>query len=123
MLGDTVNLNLGTVEDPNEITLKKINQDGYSAEYRLKDADREHVLLIRHSKEKSKIKGKAVDRHNVTYTQNVFPTELAPLGETIQSYTVFRVNPESPDVDVSPVSTAVMQFATENAIKILGWES
>jgi hypothetical protein len=123
MLGDTVTLNLGTIADPDEITLKKINQDGYSAEYRLKDSEREHVLLIRHSKEKNKLKGKSVDRHNVTYTQNVFPTELAPLGETIQAYTVFRVNPDSADADVSPVATAVTQFASENAEAILGWES
>lgn len=123
MLGDTVTLNLGTIADPDEIILKKINQDGYSAEYRLKASDREHVLLIRHSKEKAKVKGKTVDRHNVTYTQNVFPTELAPLGETIQAYSVFRVNPDSPDTDVAPVATAVMQFATDNALAIIGWES
>lgn len=123
MLGDTITLNLGTIADPDEITLKKINQDGYSAEYRLKQSDREHVLLIRHSKEKAKLKGKTVDRHNVTYTQNLFPTEISPQGETVQAYAVFRVNPDSADTDVSPVATAVMAFASSKALAILGWES
>lgn len=123
MFGDTITLNLGTIADPDEIILKKINQDGYSAEYRLKASDREHVLLIRHSKEKSKLKGKSVDRHNVTYTQNVFPTEISPLGETIQAYAVFRVNPDSADVDLVPVATAVTLFAMENAVEVIGWES
>lgn len=123
MFGDTITLNVGTIADPDEKILKKINQDGYSAEYRLKESDREHVLLIRHAKEKTKLKGKSVDRHNVTYTQNLFPTELAPQGETIQSYAVIRANPESSDVSVAPVTTAVMQFVSENAEAILGWES
>lgn len=123
MLGDTITLNLGTVGDPEEIVLKKINQDGYSAEYRLKGDDREHVVLIRHAKENAKLKGKSVDRHNVQYTQNIFPTELAPLGETRQAYAVIRTNPEIPNDETSPIVTAVMAFAAENVLAILNWES
>lgn len=123
MLGDTITLNLGTIADPENKVLKKINQDGYSAEYRLKESDLEHVVLIRHTKENAKLKGKSVDRHNVTYTQNVFPTELSPLGETRQAYSVIRVNPEVPDDTNSPLVTAVMAFTAENVEAILGWES
>lgn len=123
MLGDTITLDLSLTETPEEIVLKKVNQDGYSAEYRLKEADREHVVLIRHTKENAKLKGKSVDRHNVTYTQNIFPTELAPLGETRQAYAVIRVNPEVPNSDNEPIVAAVMAFTKENADKILDWES
>jgi hypothetical protein len=119
MLGNTVTLDL----DGDSKVLKKINQDGYSSEYRLKESDREHILLIRHTKEKAKLKGKSVDRHNVTYTQNLFPTEVSPLGETIQAYTVIRVNPDMMDADSSPVVTAVTAFTEENVLAILGWES
>lgn len=123
MLGDTITLNLGTIAVPEEITLKKINQDGYSAEYRLKDEDREHVVLIRHTKENAKLKGKTVDRHNVTYTQNLFPTELSPLGETRQAYAVIRTNPDLASSETEPLVNAVMQFTIDNGAAVIEWES
>lgn len=123
MLGDTITLNLGTIAVPDNIELKKVNQDGYSAEYRLKDDDREHIVLIRHTKENAKLKGKTVDRHNVTYTQNVFPTELSPLGETRQAYSVIRTNPELATDDTVPLVNAVMQFTISNGPAIIDWES
>lgn len=123
MLGDTITLNLGTIAVPEEIILKKINQDGYSAEYRLKDEDREHVVLIRHTKENAKLKGKTVDRHNVTYTQNLFPTELSPLGETRQAYAVIRTNPDLASSETKPLVNAVMQFTIDNGAAVIEWES
>lgn len=123
MLGDTITLNLSLDETPEEIILKKINQDGYSAEYRLKESDREHIVLIRHTKENAKLKGKTVDRHNVTYTQNFFPTELSPQGETRQAYAVIRVAPEVPSDSSVPMVSAIMQFTTGNAEAIVNWES
>lgn len=123
MLGDTITLNVGTIAVPVEIDLKKINQDGYSAEYRLKEADREHVLIVRHAKEKNPLKGKSVDRHNVTYTQNIFPTELAPLGETLQAYAVIRNAPERLAEDVAPLTTAISAFVLENSDALINWES
>lgn len=123
MLGNTITLNLGTIADPVEITLTKINQDSYSSEYRLKEADREHVLLVRHSKEKTKLKGATIDRHNVTYTQNIFPTELYPQGQTVQSSSVIRGATEQPSSDVEAVANAVSAFVTDNAPALVNWES
>lgn len=123
MLGDTITLNISLTGTPEEKILNKVNQDGYSAEYRLKDDDREHVVLIRHTKENAKLKGKGVDRHNMTYTQNIFPTEISPLGETIQAYGVIRVNPERPTDDGVAVTNAVTRFVQANAEAIINWES
>lgn len=125
MFGDTITLDVSEFEseDPTPLILKKVNQDGYSAEYRLKETDMEHVLLIRHTKENAKLKGKTVDRHNVTYTRNVFPTELSPLGETLQAYAVIRTNPERPSDDTTPLVNAVSRFAMENGAGIIDWES
>lgn len=123
MLGETLTLNLGTVEDPNEITLFRINQDGYSAEYRLKESDREHVVIIRHSTEKTRVKGKVVERHQVSYQQNLFPTELSPQGETRQAYTILRVAPELDPTNASNMTAAVSRLAMDNALAIVNWRS
>jgi hypothetical protein len=123
MLGETITLNLGTIADPENVVLKRINQDGYSAEYRLKDTDREHVVLIRHTKETAKLKGNSVDRHNVTYTQNIFPSDVLPQGETRQAYTVIRANPAAPNLDTIPLVNAVTQFTIDFADEVLNWES
>lgn len=123
MFGDTITLDISPTGTPEEIILKKVNQDGYSAEYRLKETDKEHVVLIRHTKENSKLKGKTVDRHNMTYTQNIFPTELSPLGETLQVYAVFRTNPERPSSDTVPLINAVSRFIEENGEGLVDWES
>lgn len=125
MLGDTITLDISEAgsEDPTPVILKKVNQDSYSAEYRLKETDREHVVLIRHTKENAKLKGKTVDRHNVTYTQNIFPTEISPLGETLQAYAVIRTNPERPTDDTTPLVNAVSRFTMEKGDEIINWES
>lgn len=123
MLGNTITLNTGTIADPVPLVLSKINQDQYSSEYRLKESDREHVVLIRHAKEKNKLKGKDVERHNVTYTQNIFPTELAPQGETIQSSAVIRNAPDMPNASVEIVGNAVAFFVNDNIGALVNWES
>lgn len=123
MLGNTLTLNIGTDADPVEIILSKVNQDGYSSEYRLKESDREHVVIIRHSTEKTRVKGKVVDRHQVSYQQNLFPTELSPQGETRQVYTILRVAPELDPTDAANMTAAVSRFAMGNAPAIANWES
>lgn len=125
MFGDTITLDFSPLgsSSPREKTLKKINQDGYSSEYRLKESDVEHVLIIRHTTEKARVRGKAVDRHNVVLTTTYFPTELSPQGEVVQAYSVIRVAPERPTADTTPQVNAVMRFTSENGENIVGWES
>lgn len=119
MLGQTATLTVDGVDK----VLKLINQDGYSSEYRLKDSDRGHVLLIRHTKEQQKSRGLSVDRHNVLYRQEIYPTELAPQGEVIEAYTVIRVSPQQPAPASVNISEALNAFVDTNATAIVGWES
>lgn len=123
MLGDTITINLGTYDAPKEITLRKINQDNYSAEYYLKEADRGHTILVRHSTEKTRVKGALVNRHNVTYTQDIFPTADYPQGQQYQSYTVIRMPTHTLDLDSRPVADAVFRFTMDRIVQILGRES
>lgn len=123
MLGQsTITLNLGTVADPQEITLFRVNNDGYSTEYRLKGTDRDHVLFIRHTKEKAKVRGLQVERHNVLYRQEIYPTEFAPQGEIIEAYTVLRVSPQQPLTASEPMLNAISALISEEAAGIIGWQ-
>lgn len=125
MLGEsTITLDIGTESTPNEIILHNVNNgEPYTSEYRLKDTDREHVLLIRHTKEKARLKGSVVERHNVVYTQNIFPTVLYPQGQTIQAYSVIRNAPETPPAEFEAVTRAVMLLTADSASELSIWKS
>lgn len=123
MRESTIELNIGTVADPELVTLNRVNQDDYSTEYRLKVADLVHILLIRHSKEKTKQRGREVERHNVTYTQRWNPTDIYPLGREVQAYTVIRAAGDDPTTDVSPMVNAVCNLTAANCAGLLNWES
>lgn len=123
MLGQvSITLNLGTTAAPEEITLFRVNNDGYSTEYRLKGTDRDHVLFIRHTKEKAKVRGLQVERHNVLYRQEIYPTEFAPQGEIIEAYTVLRVSPQQPLTASTPMFNALTALVSEEAAGIIGWQ-
>lgn len=123
MLGDTIELNFGTSEDPDVRTLNRVNNDNFSTEYRLRETDREYSVLVRHSKEKNKLRGRVMDRHNVTLSVKHFPTEVYPQGREIQAYSVFRNASDDMDEDIIPLVTAVSVFTQENADKLIGWRS
>lgn len=126
MLGEaTLVLDLSVAGDSsNTITLHNVNSgEPYSSEYRAKGADREHVLIVRHTKEKNRVKGALVDRHNVTYTQNLFPTALYPQGQTIQVYSVIRNAPELPIAELQVAVAAVMHFTNDNSDELAIWKN
>lgn len=123
MRESTITLNLAAPGQPaEEITLNRVNQDNYSTEYRLKESDVTHTLLIRHSKEKAKQLGRAVERHNVTYTQQFVPSDIYPQGRQVQAYTVIRAGQEDATVETSAVVNAVCNLTSEEAAGILNWE-
>lgn len=125
MFGNSITLNIGTIADPVEIELPRINQDGYSSEYQLKESDRTHQLIIRHSTEKTKVNGQLIDRHNVTYRQRMNPTELAPQGSLREAYLIFRMPQTAVLDDVAPVLAGLNLLTALPATQesLVNWES
>jgi hypothetical protein len=125
MFGNSITLNVGTIADPVEVILPRINQDGYSSEYQLKESDRTHRVLIRHTTEKSKVNGQTMDRHNVTVQQYVLPTELAPLGSLREAYLVLRMPNSATLDDVSAPLSGLLNFCSveANQTSVINWES
>lgn len=125
MFGNSITVNVGTIAAPVEVILPRINQDGYSSEYQLKESDRTHRVLIRHSKEKNKVNGQTLDRHNVTYQQYVLPTELAPQGSLREAYVVMRMPSSAILGDVAPLFNGLLNLVGETSTQssVINWES
>jgi hypothetical protein len=117
--------------DPTVITINavaknviRINQDGYSSEYLLKETLGEYRLRIRHSTYTDKVRSKKVDRHNVELVHTVYPVAPATVSTVRKTYVVL-------ENDVGDDATATQQFATgllafltgANVTKLLNWES
>jgi hypothetical protein len=125
MLGDTLTITLdgsgGTAK-----VLPKINQDGYSAEYFLDEATVQWRARVRHSRDNVKVGTQAFDRHTVTFSRYLKPTETAPLGRTTEVIFTIRNDPNEASTDIIDVAEA-MSFYTVKAggisAKLLGWES
>ena len=76
MLGDTFVL----PQAGGDITLKKINQDGYSSEYFVRAADglSEYSVKVRHTKTTATAVRPVYDRHNVEVVQTVYAAGDVP---------------------------------------------
>lgn len=125
MFGNSITINVGTIADPIEVVLPRINQDGYSSEYQLKDTDRTHQVVIRHATEKNKVYGALMDRHNVTYRQYVLPTELTPQGELFESYLVVRLPKTANWEAIQPALDGLIHLVGVEATQksVINWES
>lgn len=123
MFGNTITINLGTIADPDEKTLKLVREGDFQAEYRLTESDKLHKVLIRHTTEKTRVKGALMDRHNVTYSQEIFPTELYPQGQLFEAYTVSRVPQGVLPSVIVPLVNASSLFTIDKADELAGWES
>lgn len=126
MLGNaTLELDLSVAGDgSNSVLLHNVNSgEPYSSEYRAKSTDREHILIVRHTKEKNRVKGSEVDRHNVVYTQNIYPTVLFPQGQTIQVYSVIRNAPELPVAELQVATAAAMHLTNAVSSELAIWKN
>jgi hypothetical protein len=119
MLGDTVSITVNAVAK----TLAKINQDGYSSEYYLRETLQEFRMKIRHSKDRPAADGTVVDRHNVELTQTVYATSTTP--EIIRrSYVVITNRYNDDATALGHLQAAVNGFmTTANVAKFANWES
>lgn len=123
MLGDTLTMTLDGSGGTAKVT-SKINQDGYAAEYLLKESTSQFRALVRHSKESVKANGVNYDRHNVLFEQYVYPTEAAPNGFTRQVSLTIRCQPEDTLADIVDLGEALTYWASDTILgKLVGWES
>lgn len=123
MLGDTLTVTLDGSGGTAVVT-SKINQDSYSAEYLKKQTNDEVRVRVRHIKETAKAGQTALDRHTVTFSQYVYPTEAKPLGVNREIQLIIRNDPSDSVTDVTNLGEALTFWATDaNLDKLFGWES
>lgn len=125
MLGSTLVITLdgsgGTAK-----TLPLINQDGYSSEYFLDDSTVTYRAKVRNSRDNVKVGTQAFDRHSVTFSRYVKPTEALPLGSLSEVTFTIRNDPNGASSDIIDVSEAMSFYMVKAggiAAKLLGWES
>jgi hypothetical protein len=125
MLGSTLVMTLdgsgGTAK-----TLPLINQDGYTSEYFLDDGTVTYRAKVRHSRDTVKAGTQDFDRHTVTFTRFLKPTEAIPLGSQSDISFTIRSDPNATAADVIDVSEAMSFYMVKAggiAQKLLGWES
>lgn len=125
MLGSTLVITLdgsgGTAK-----TLPLINQDGYSSEYFLDDSTVTYRAKVRNSRDNVKVGTQAFDRHSVTFSRYVKPTEALPLGSLSEVTFTIRNDPNGASSDIIDVSEAMSYYMVKAggiAAKLLGWES
>lgn len=118
--------------DPLSITVNgvakaliRINQDGYSSEYLLREATGDYRLKIRHSTTSDKRRpGVIIDRHNVEFVQTVYPVAPATAIRERKAYAVYENERSDTGIDPQKHNFALSGFLTEpNIIKLLGLES
>lgn len=120
--------------DPASITINgvpkalvKINQDGYSSEYRLRNALDEYTLNIRNTSYTDKKRGVAIDRHNIELVHTVFPVAPSTLSTVRKVYTVIENQQGDTLTDPTFVASGLYAFLTAssnaNITKMLNFES
>lgn len=125
MLGTSLTLTLDGTGGTTKV-LPLINQDGYSSEYYLDDTAVWFRAKVRHSRDKVKVGTQAFDRHTVTFSRFVKPTEAIPLGSLAEITFTIRMDPNAVPADVIDVSEAMSFYMVKAggiAAKLLGWES
>lgn len=119
MLGNTLVL----PQVGGNITLVKINQDGYSSEYLFRDATSQYRARIRHTKTTATATRPAYDRHNFEVVQTIFAAGAVAEYER-KFYFVLEHLASDTSVALAD-ATADLAIATSNAflVSLIGWES
>jgi len=107
--------------------LVRINQDQYSSEYLLRTTTNEFRLKIRNSSYLDKARKVMIDRHNVEFTETVFPVAPAVLSTVRKTYIVMEN--QQGDTLADPTYDAAALFAwltastNANITKLMNFES
>jgi hypothetical protein len=105
--------------------LIRINQDGYSSEYLLKETTGEWRLRIRNTSRADKARGnKVVDRHNVELVHTLYPVAPAIYPTIRKDYRVFEMDVGDDAAYEAKIVAGLSAFITEaNAAKMINFES
>ncbi|UJQ85698.1 MAG: putative coat protein [Hampduvirus faecihabitans] len=116
MLGDTLTMTLGGSGGTAKV-LNKINQDGYGAEYLLREATQQFTAKVSHSKNGTR------DRHYVEFKQTVFATSTDPEIIRTSSH-VLLASPSDTEADVTNLAEALAFWLDGTTVpKLIGWQS
>lgn len=105
------------------LTLVKINQDGYSSEYRLGTSLMSVTAKIRHSKSGGTASKPAMDRHNFEVVRTTYATATVP--EIVQK-AYFVIEQSVNDVSfelMDAVADWAIATANSNLVSLIAWES
>lgn len=120
MFSDTITITINSVAK----VLTKINQDGYSSEYLLREATGSFSLKLRNSTYMDKTRKIKVDRHNVELVQTVNAVAPATNDTVRKFYSVLENDTVDGNTDIAKFGAGIVGFHTEaNIIKLLNWES
>jgi hypothetical protein len=119
MLGDTLVLPLSG----GNVTVTKINQDGYSSEYLYRTTTYEYRVRVRHTKTGKDATGQVYDRHNFEASKVVFAAGDVPESH-VKYYFVLECLPGNTSIELAD-GICDLAIASSGAVltKLLGWES
>jgi len=120
MFADTLTITINSVAK----VLTRVNQDGYSSEYLLREATGDFRLKLRNSSYTDKSRGVVVDRHNIEFVYTIYPVAPSTLSVIRKYYSVLE-NDHVDDVTAdSQFAAGITAFQTAaNYVKLLNWES
>lgn len=99
MFADTITITINAVAK----ILARVNQDGFSSEYRLRETTGNFTLKIRNTSFNDKTRGNAkVDRHNVELTEIVYAVAPSTIDIKRKSFATFEHDVN--DTIVGPVN-------------------
>lgn len=120
MFADTLTVTINAVA----IVLNRINQDGYTSEYYLKNTLDDYRMRLRNSTFNDKTRGVKVDRHNIELVHTIFPVAPATLSTIRKYYCVFENDATDSNAAIGKFVLGIAAFQTEaNAVKLANWES
>lgn len=116
MLGNTVAFNIGGTV----ITLTRTREANGTSEYRFRTAFEEYRAYFRQSSRVDKSHGGVkVNRHNVEFIQDIFPTTAHPGGLLRRAYFVFENCDGDTVVDPPLNAAALFGMATASSNQVL----
>jgi len=117
MLGDSITITLGGSGGTDKV-LNKINQDGYTSEYLLRETLQEFAVKIQHSKNGAR------DRHYVEVKQTIFAVDSDSVDSVYTVSNVILAGKAEPVADVVDLQEGLSLFmASANATALIGWQS